>query len=324
MSEPCLIVICGPTGVRKTSIAVETARVLKTEIISADSRQIYRMLDIGSGKPTAEERKDVIHHGLDIVDPSEKYSVAKFARYARTLIEKIQKKNKIPILEGGSGLYIRGTLQGLTDAPACDPELRSSLKEKEKREGPGTLYRRLQDVDPEAATRIKPADQIRVIRALEVYEKTGVTLSQRLRDDPGQKLNCKQFIYGVFLPRKALYEAVNRRVEDMFARGFIDEVKRLKEKGYGNAVRTLHGLGYAAAMDYIDGKINLEETRDIMKRETRRYAKRQITWFKKTEGLIWLEGGSPEKEKTAVRKILSDVKDCLGCPDDVLKLYDMD
>jgi tRNA dimethylallyltransferase len=282
-----LVVILGPTAVGKTAVGLRVAEQIGGEIISADSAAVYRGMDIGTAKPTAEERARVRFHLIDVADPDEPFTAAKFRELALEAIRDIQARGKRVLIVGGTGLYLRVLLHGFSLAPPPrDPTIRKRLQQEAREQGLPALYARLQQVDPQAAARIHPNDAVRIIRALEVYEMTGKPVSEwQHRADselPALKL-------GLTMPRPLLYRRINERVDQMMAQGFLQEVQNLLSKGYNRDLPALKGLGYRHLIAYLMGEMGLEEAVALWKRDTRRFAKRQMTWFRREPGVLWLD-----------------------------------
>jgi len=288
-----ILVILGPTASGKTKVSLEIADILKGEIISADSRQIYRFMDIGTAKPSLEERKKVPHHLIDIVNPDEYFSAADYSAKAREAIKNILGRGKEPIVIGGSGLYLRALFKGIFKGPGKDEKLRSKLKKRAEESGIESLHRELVKKDPEAAKKIGPHNLVRIIRALEVYELTGKKISdlQKKGEYPPEEYDFVKI--GLELDREQLYQRIEQRVDQMITSGLVYEVKSLKEKGYDLRFAPLKTFGYKEIFQYQNGEISLEQAKGKIKLETRHYAKRQITWFKKEEGIFWINA---EKE----------------------------
>ena len=312
LAEP-LIVICGPTGVGKTRLAVSLGSWLPVEVISADSRQVYRGMEIGTGKPTAEERRAVRHHLLDVADPDEQYHAARFVREAEKAIEGIKRRGAVPLVVGGTGLYIRALLRGLAPAPPADPALRRKLREELGHDGSPALHARLVAVDPAAAKRIHPRDGVRIVRALEIHTLTG-----RPQGVPDHWRNPERsrhaLIIGLTMERKRLYASLERRVDRMIADGFSQEVARLLESGYSEDLPSMRGIGYHHLAGALRGRFPMEEAVRVMKRDTKRYAKRQWTWFERETGIEWLPVDSPEDFDLAIEIAREMISPHLGSP----------
>jgi len=300
-----VMVIAGPTASGKTDLAVELALMIDGEIISADSMQIYRGMDIGTAKPTLEERRGIPHHLIDIVDPDEEYSVAQFKEDALACISDIVKRGKTPIVAGGTGLYINSLIYNITfSETVSDWEYREKLKKLAEEQGPLVLYEYLKKVDPKSAEMIHPNNVKRVIRALEVYETTGIPISEHKEASRNDPPLYRFLVYGLQIERKKLYQRIDQRVDIMMEKGLYDEVKGLLDRGYSPDLVSLQGIGYKEIIDAIKGKCSLSEATDIIKKNTRHLAKRQITWFKKTEGLMWIEYS--DANTWAILKFLAD------------------
>jgi tRNA dimethylallyltransferase len=282
-----LLVIVGPTGVGKTEIAVDLVQKIKGEIISADSRQVYKYMDIGTAKPSRDKLMAAPHHLIDIVSPDEIFNVAEFKSRAEAIIQRLQTQDKLPILVGGSGLYIRAVIDGLFVGPGTDWNLRRRLKEREKSQGEGTLYRELEEIDPLTSSRLDPHDQRRIIRALEVYYLSGRTISSHQKQSP--RPLAKTVIIGLKKKRERLYRSIELRVDEMIKKGLIEEVKNLLARGYREDFPSMQGLGYRQIVQYLKGKCSKEEAVRLIKRDTRRFAKRQFNWFRKDNRIIWLD-----------------------------------
>ncbi|MBU2055305.1 MAG: tRNA (adenosine(37)-N6)-dimethylallyltransferase MiaA [Proteobacteria bacterium] len=298
--KPRLIVIMGPTGVGKTAMAMELAGRRKGEIVSADSMQVYRGMDIGTAKPTAEERDRIPHHLLDVVDPDEPFHASRYCGLAHGVIARLLGEKKTVFVVGGTGLYIRALLGGLIDGPGGDEFLRRALKEEMERAGKEALYERLLKGDPKAAARINPRDGVRIIRALEVLELTGRSIvdhqdDHRFREQPYEALRI-----GLALDRERLQARIDRRTDQMIADGLVEEVRRLSAMGYGLSLKSMQSLGYRHIAACLAGRTDLAEAVRLIKRDTYRYAKRQMTWFRAERGVVWL---APDAVETAEERI---------------------
>jgi len=282
-----VVVILGPTAVGKTEVGIELAQRWNAEIISADSSAVYRGLDIGSAKPTPEEQQRVRFHLIDVVNPDEVFTAARFRELALQAIEDIQRRGKRVLIVGGTGLYIRVLLHGFSLAPPpADPEIRAHWKAELERVGAPALHERLKQIDPVAAARIHPNDAVRITRALEVYEMTGVPISQWQRRAEAELPALK---IGLTMPRELLYQRIDARVDQMIQRGMLQEVQQLLQKGYNPEQPALKGLGYRHLIGYIQGRVSWDEAVRLWKRDTRRFAKRQMTWFRKEPGIHWID-----------------------------------
>ncbi len=280
-----LVVICGPTAVGKSELALNLALRLNGEIVNADSRQIFKGMDIGTAKPSTEKRNRIPHHLLDIREPGEGFSAGEFSELADEVLTKIAGRNKIPFVVGGSGLYIKALLEGLFEGPEKDEELRRELNELREKKSLSYLYKILAKTDPESAERIDSEDTYRIIRALEVCFLTGKKMSELLAQE--EKKYYRPLKIGLKTDRENLYKRIEKRVDEMLADGFVDEVKALLENGVNKDCYAFDAIGYTEAVDYLKNEISLEDLKNSMKKRTRNYAKRQITWFKKDEDIKW-------------------------------------
>lgn len=287
LKKPKIIVICGPTGVGKTACGIRIAQKFSGEIISADSMQVYRYMDIGTAKPTPEERKVVAHHLIDVVDPNEPFDAATYSRLSQEIIFRLNDEGVIPFVVGGTGLYIRALIHGLFRATPPNPEIRLRLKEEAEKSGLGILYKRLMNLDPEAAKRIHPNDTFRIIRALETYEITGKAISKHHQEHRFSQHPFEVIKIGLIENRDLLYQRINIRVDKMLEQGFLKEVEELLERGFSPKLKSMQSIGYRHMIQFMEGNIPWEETIRILKRDTRRYAKRQLTWFQADPDLVW-------------------------------------
>lgn len=292
-----IIFIVGPTAAGKTELAIKLAKRIGGEIISCDSMQVYKGLDILSAKPSIAQRRQIKHHLIDIISPAHNFNVSKFIKLSTKLIDEIHSRSKIPIFVGGTGLYIGSLLNGLFKGPATNTKLRSSLYKLAEKYGGSYLYRRLNRVDPESAKKIHPNDIRKMVRALEVYKITKKSISQ-LKGHRKGLLNNNRFdihIFGIKMERDKLYELINKRADKMFALGAVREVKEILKNRCSKTFK--QALGIKEINSYLNGEISLDKAKNLLKRNTRRYAKRQITWFRKDEKIVWLE--------TALHKVRS-------------------
>jgi len=301
-----LLVLLGPTGVGKTDISIKLAqKIPDIEIISADSMQIYKYMDIGTAKPDKSILNTIKHHMIDIIDPAENFDVIQYSKLATNIILDIFKRGKIPILAGGSGLYIFSIINPLFSGPAKNSEYRETLEEEAKIHGKKYLYDRLSKIDPDSASKIEPNDLRRIIRALEVYKSTGKTISYLQKKSSNSSAIFNYQIIGFKRNRETLYRRINLRIDKMIKDGFIEEVKMLRDKDYKENLNSMQGLGYKQINKYLNGAYSKEEAIDLIKIETRHYAKRQMTWFKnKIENIEWIDLDKYSENK-AISKILS-------------------
>jgi tRNA dimethylallyltransferase len=292
--RPKIVVVAGPTASGKTSLGLDVAEACSGEIVSADSIQIYRHMDIGSAKPTPQEQARVRHHMIDIRDPDEDFSAGDYVREARECINDITVRGKVPIIVGGTGLYLRCLLKGIAEVPRVPPELRQSLLEAERRGGKGTLFQRLLALDPESAARTGPDNIPRIARALEILEVTGKRMSALLGAHSFEDRPYRHLFICLSPNRDRLYERIDNRVDSMIKGGLLEEVARLRKMGYAGTLKTMQSLGYRHAAMMLDGDVGFEEAVRLMKRDTRRYAKRQLTWFRAEPDVLWCDPETSE------------------------------
>ena len=283
-----LIVVLGPTAVGKTALSIALAKRFSTEVISGDSMLIYRNMDIGTAKPSIEEQDGVVHHLVDIIEPTESFDVTTFIEMARAKIREINERGQVPILAGGTGLYIKALLEGYQfNVTPQNEAFRQEMETVAREQGVEELHRRLAEVQPETAARLHPNDIRRVIRALEVATFGGETVSQEKEDETACLYDVA--VIGLTSERSLLYERINQRVEQMMADGLLDEVKGLLESGVPADAQSMKGIGYKELVAYLDGKCTLEEAVDEIKKGTRHFAKRQFTWYRKMPYIDWYE-----------------------------------
>jgi len=285
--KPPVIIISGPTCVGKTEVAISLAQPLAGEIISADAMQVYRHMDIGTAKPNKEEMARVPHHLIDVVDPDEPFSAASFRTMAASIIGDLHEKGRAVFVVGGTGLYIKALTQGLFEIPEKESAIRERLKAELNTLGLEAIYGRLRRLDPKGAAKIHPKDTYRVIRALEVLELTGKPISEHHRTHEFSDEPYRTLKFGLFMDREILYHRINERVERMLSQGFVDEVKGLLDRGYGPGLKSMQSIGYRHVSDFLLGRVDWDETVRLFKRDTRRYAKRQFTWFKADPDIQW-------------------------------------
>ena len=300
-----VIVIAGPTASGKTSLSIELAKKIDGEIVSADSMQIYQEMNIGTAKPTLEERQGIKHYLLDFVSPEKRYSVADYKKDAKQAIEEIIKKGKFPIIVGGTGLYIDSLIYGI-EYPNIefDEQYRKKLEERVKTEGLEKLYQEAKNIDPLAVQKISLNDQKRILRILEIYQATKKTKTEQEIESRKKPVEYDYQVYALKWDREILYDRINKRVDIMMKQGLIQEVKEIL-KNHQKFPTAMQGLGYKEVVSFLEGKMTQEEMIEKIKMETRRYAKRQMTWFRKNKQTIWLEGQASTKENIA--KILENI-----------------
>ena len=292
-----LLIITGPTASGKTRLAIEAAlrlreQGLQPEILSADSAQVYRFMSVGTDKLLPAEREGIPHHLVDLVNPDEDFSAARWAGLAREVLGRLKQEGKPAIVVGGTGFYLRALLRGLFPGPTANPELRGRLEKEAAARGAPALHERLRQVDPESANRIHPNDLVRIIRALEVFELTGEPISRHFaRQGRSQLEGFTVLRLGLELPRPQLYQRINLRVEQMLERGLVEEVKKLREKGYGPELKSQKIIGYRQVHEMLDGRHDLARARELIQRDSRHYARRQLTWMRAEPEIRWMDPG---------------------------------
>jgi tRNA dimethylallyltransferase len=284
---PVLAVVLGPTAVGKSRVAVDLALRFGGEVVGGDSIQVYRGFDIGTDKPGPEVRRGVPHHLIDICDPEVQYTAADFVRDALAAARGIAARGGLPIVAGGTGLYLKALLDGLFPGPGRDPALREALEAEAREKGLDVLYRRLEAVDPEYARKVRDKDRVRIIRALEVHAATGRPLSDHFRDTRSPVAGRRVVRIGLKLDRETLVRRIDERVERMFARGLVEEVRGLIARGVPASAPPFKALGYSRVLRLLAGEIGRDEAVALTKTDTRQYAKRQMTWFRKMDGVAW-------------------------------------
>lgn len=301
-----VIVVAGPTASGKTSLSIELAKHLNGEIISADSMQIYKYMDIGTAKPTVSEMQGIKHYLINEVPPSEEFNVVRFKELANKYIEEIIAKGRQPLVAGGTGLYINSLIYNINFSDSqSDWELREQLNRETEENGPQFIHDKLRTVDPAAAENIHPNNVKRVIRALEVYYQTQKPISYHNEMSRATPSKYKFILLGLTMERQRLYERINKRVDSMLENGLVDEVKKLVELGFTDSITSMQGIGYKEILSYIRGERTLEEAAEIIKRESRRYAKRQITWFKRINEIKWFNLDNYGNNNTVVEDALA-------------------
>ncbi|MDO5410229.1 MAG: tRNA (adenosine(37)-N6)-dimethylallyltransferase MiaA [Lachnospiraceae bacterium] len=310
MKKP-LVILTGPTAAGKTALSIKLAKQIQGEIISADSMQVYRRMDIGSAKITSEEMEGVPHHLIDVLEPEEEFNVVVFQQLARRAMEEIYERNHIPIIVGGTGFYIQAILNDIAFTETeNDGAYRQQLEQQAKEGGAQKLHEQLAEVDPKAALEIHPNNIKRVIRALEFYKETGTRISEH-NEEQRKKDSPYNFAYFVLnMDRQRLYERIDLRVDQMLLDGLLEEVKHLKEEGCHADMVSMQGLGYKEILSYLQGECSLEEAVYILKRDTRHFAKRQLTWFRREREVCWIEREKYDNDETqmlnAMLKILKE------------------
>lgn len=283
-----VVVIVGPTAVGKSRIAVEVAKAFETEVLTADSRQVYRGMDVGTDKPAPEERQGIPHRLIDLVGPDESFNAGLYRRQAIDEIERLYRDHRLPLVAGGTGLYVRTLLKGLCDAPPTDPIVRAALKQEAEDQGHDRLYARLVEVDPVAASRLHPRDESKVLRALEVYQLSGRRMSEFQQEHGFAERPFSTLMIGLNRDRDALYRRIEERIDWQLAHGLIEETKQLLDQGYQRDSAAMKGLGYRQVAEHLAGAYDSAEMVRRFKRDTRRFSKRQMTWFRKEPGIQWL------------------------------------
>lgn len=285
-----VIVICGPTASGKTALSIELAKKINGEIVSADSMQIYKDMDIGTAKPTKQEMGEIKHYLLDFVSPEDRYSVAQYKQDAKKAIKEIINKGKTPIIVGGTGLYVDSLIYEIEyNDIKLDEEYRKKLEKIAEEQGLEELYKKAVEIDPEAMKKISQNDKKRIMRVLEIYHSTGKTKTEQEKESRKNPVEYDYRVFAINWNREILYQRINKRVDIMVEQGLIEEVKEILNK-YDKFPTAMQGLGYKEVVDYLNGIYTKEEMIEKIKLETRRYAKRQLTWFRKNKQTIWLDG----------------------------------
>lgn len=300
--RPRLVVITGPTGVGKTAVALQLARKLNAGIISADSMQVYRYLDIGTAKPSREEQQQVPHHLIDCVNPDDWFNAARFREEADLAIDRLHGQGRTVFVVGGTGLYIRVLMGGLLTGPGPDEALRGNYKELMTRHGKDYLYEELRIKDPAAALTIDPNDAVRIIRALEYFAATGCSITEAQGRHGFQDKRYEFIKIGIFPDRDSLFERIDGRAAAMIAAGLVEETRELLARGYREDLKPMQSLGYKHIFNYLKGICSLEEAQALMARDTRKYAKRQMTWFRAEKDMIWM---SPD-DMPGIRQVIAN------------------
>ena len=289
-----VIVLVGPTAIGKSRVAIEMAREMGTEVLTADSRQVYRGMDIGTDKPTIAEREGIPHQLIDLVDPDQHFNVGDYRRQAVQEIDRLHHEGKIPLVAGGTGLYIRALLRGLWSGPSADWTFRRRLVQQAKEKGDTFLYQELRKIDPVLARQLHPRDEVKILRGLEVFHLLGTPLSQVHQDHGFQEIPYRSFMVGLTMDRRSLYNRIEARVELEIAKGLLQETQELLHRGFPRTLRSMTGLGYRQFSGFLAGEYSYEEAVCLLKRDTRHFAKRQMTWFRKEPGIHWIHVGEDE------------------------------
>ena len=305
MQKNKVIVICGPTASGKTALSIELAKQINGEIVSCDSMQIYKDMDIGTAKPTVEEMQGIKHYLIGYVSPEERYSVADYKTDAKKAIKEIIDKGKMPIVVGGTGLYLDSLIYEIEYQDIkLDEEYRKKLEEEVEEKGLDVLYERAKQIDEKAIEKISPNDKKRILRILEIYHATGKTKTEQEIESRKKEVEYDYKVYALDWDRQKLYDRINKRVDMMIEQGLIEEVKQILDK-YDTFPTAMQGLGYKEVVEYLEGKLTKEEMIEKIKMETRRYAKRQLTWFRKNKQTIWLD--AEDTLQNNIHRILKDI-----------------
>jgi len=305
MEKPRVTFILGPTASGKSGLAIELASLFNGEIISADSMQVYRHLDIGTAKPSKEELEKVAHHFIGVVGPEEEYTAARFRTEALEKIREIRSRGRNVLVAGGTALYVKVLTKGIFEGPRTDHSVREALRELVRVEGKEALYERLKEVDPASAEKIHPNNTGRLIRALEVWQLAKRPISEFHREHAFAEEPFDALKIGLDIERAALYAGIERRVDEMMERGLLEETRRLLSMGYGPALKPMRGLGYKEMTGFLNGEYSLDTAVSLIKQNTRRYAKRQLTWFRKDPEIRWF---SPEQKNDIIDLVKGHLK----------------
>ncbi len=307
-----LVVLLGPTAVGKSRIAVQVARHFGTDVLTADSRQVYRGMDIGTDKPTAEERQNVPHRLIDLADPDQVFNTGWYRRAALVEIDRLYAARQLPFVVGGTGLYIRTLVRGLCAAPQADPHVRAELMKISKEQGRDRLYAELVRVDPNTAARLHPNDTAKVIRALEVYRLSGQPMSAMHRQHQSQDAPFLTLLIGLQRQKEELYKRIEERIDWQLAHGMVEETRTLLGRGYGRHLGAMKALGYRQVSAYVAGEYDYPDMARRFKRDTRHFAKRQMTWFRKEPGVVWVSTKGDEPFEHTIGRIVELIDRFLG------------
>jgi len=301
MEDNRLLVLSGPTASGKTALSLSLARILPLEIVNADSLQVYRGMDIGTAKPDARDRLEIPHHLIDVADPDEEFNAGRFVDEAESAIRGIRKRGRFPLVTGGTGMYIRSLLRGLDPLPS-DPGIRAVLARRWRDEGGPALHAELNGIDPPSAKTIHPSDRVRLLRALEIAEITGAppsALKRRWKKDSGK---FRILFIALSADRGKLYGRIDARVDEMFRRGLVEEVLGLLSAGFGPELKPMNALGYRHVISHLSGSVSLPQAIAVLKRDTRRYAKRQLTWLSGEPEVFWADSENAAETVPALAK----------------------
>lgn len=307
-----LLVLVGPTAIGKSRIAIEVAKALETDVLTADSRQVYRGMDIGTDKPTMDERQGITHRLIDVVDPDQPFNAGDYRRQAIREITRLHGEGRIPFLAGGTGLYVRAVVRGLWPGPSADWTLRKQMDQQASELGPDALYRELTRVDPIQATRIHPHDYPKIQRALEVYRLLGVPLSEAHHQDASRESHYQSLVIGLTMERDTLYRRIEDRVEWELEKGLVQETAQLLDQGYHRKLGSMKSLGYRQLAGFLFGEYSYSEAVRQLKRDTRHFAKRQMTWFRKEPSLHWLHIEETDTAPQIAERIMSQLQEFLA------------
>lgn len=299
-----VVVLVGPTAIGKSRVAIEMAKEMGTQVLTADSRQVYRGMDIGTDKPTIAERQGVPHQLIDLVDPDQLFNVGDFRRHAVQEIDRLHQQGKIPLIAGGTGLYIRAVLRGLWSGPAADWTFRNRLTQEAKEKGETFLYQELKKVDPQLAQQLHPRDHVKIQRGLEVFHLLGTPLSQSHQRHGFQEIPYPSFIVGLTMERESLYKRIEARVELEIAKGLLQETQELLDRGFSRTLRSMTSLGYRQFSGFLAEEYSYGDAVCLLKRDTRHFAKRQMTWFRKEPSIHWLHVDEDESSRQVADRVL--------------------
>ena len=300
-----VVAVVGPTASGKTALAIALAERLDTEIVSADSMQVYRGMEVGTATPTQEEQARVRHHFVSFLDPRDQFSAGRFSEMARPVVAALNARGRTAVVAGGSGLYVQALIDGLFPGPSRDEDIRDRLHEEAEALGVAALYARLQQVDPEYAAAILPGDLRRIVRGLEVHAITGQPMSRLHQEHRAETSPLSAVQVALDYPREELYRRIDLRVDRMLAQGFLDEVQRLLDQGYGDRLAQLRTLGYREFIAHLRGELSYDEAAENMKRNTRRFAKRQLSWFRGDDRVQWVPADAPQDPDEHADRVLA-------------------